>query len=93
MLYDIRMEHQRATVEPDGRLLLPKEMRQRLGLTPGAEVDLWLDAESVIVSASTTPVAISREEFKARVAELQALFAGGPSLEDEFLRDRDKDKW
>jgi bifunctional DNA-binding transcriptional regulator/antitoxin component of YhaV-PrlF toxin-antitoxin module len=36
-------------------------------------------------------------EAKAKVdtiaAELRALFAGGPSLEDEYFRDRDKDKW
>jgi hypothetical protein len=37
------------------------------------------------------------QEAKAKVdtiaAELRAMFAGEPSLEDEYFRDRDKDKW
>ncbi len=65
-------------------------MRQRLGLVPGAQVDLYLDDRSVIVLASQTPSGMSQEEFNASVSELQAAFAGGTSLEDEFFRDRNK---
>jgi hypothetical protein len=46
---------------------------------------------------SADPKQSADREAKAKVdeiaAELRAMFAGEPSLEDEYFRDRDKDKW
>lgn len=36
-------------VDGNGRLVIPSEMRSRLGLTEGSEVDFQLDGQSIIV--------------------------------------------
>jgi hypothetical protein len=36
---------------------------------------------------------LSKAEVDEIIAEMQGMFKGQPSLEDEYFRDRDKDKW
>jgi hypothetical protein len=53
--------------------------------------------KDVLPPEPADPKQIAEREAKARVdkiaAELRAMFAGEPSLEDEYFRDKDKDKW
>jgi bifunctional DNA-binding transcriptional regulator/antitoxin component of YhaV-PrlF toxin-antitoxin module len=61
------------------------------------------DLDQLAGSLSSTPSMADElqqeraQEAKSKVdtiaAELRAMFAGEPSLEDEYFRDRDKDKW
>jgi hypothetical protein len=70
----------------------------RVILEPLEEDDLNL-AGSLSSSASMADelLADRKREARAKVdqiaSELRSMFAGGPSLEDEYLRSRDVDKW
>jgi len=36
-------------VGPKGQVVIPKDLRDRLGIEPGDEVDFWLDGDHVAV--------------------------------------------
>jgi len=42
------------SVDGAGRLVIPVEMRSRLGLTEGSEVDFQLDGQKIIIRKYTT---------------------------------------
>lgn len=53
------------TVDSKGRVVLPKEVRERLGLTAGSEVEVREDGGRVVVEPEDDPAAI--------VSDLEAL--------------------
>lgn len=65
------------TVGPEGRILIPAELRRQAGLTPGARVHIRAGADGIVVA---TPAAARRR--------LRSLFTGLPSLADELIADR-----
>jgi AbrB family looped-hinge helix DNA binding protein len=44
-----------ATVDSKGRIVLPKEVRERLGITPGTEVDVREDDGKMILEPEDDP--------------------------------------
>jgi len=46
------------TVDSKGRIVLPKEVRERLGITPGTEVEVHADAEKAVVEPEPDPETI-----------------------------------
>jgi bifunctional DNA-binding transcriptional regulator/antitoxin component of YhaV-PrlF toxin-antitoxin module len=76
------MEPARAKVADDGRLVLPAQVQSALGIPSGAEVEIVLH-DRYIELRQQRP-AMSDEEFEASLTALQALCAGGPSLEDDL---------
>lgn len=44
-----------AKVDAKGRIVLPKEIRERLGLTPGEEVDIHEEDGKAVVEPEDTP--------------------------------------
>lgn len=44
-----KMDKENRCVDGNGRLVIPSEMRARLGLTPGAEVDFHMDGQQIIL--------------------------------------------
>ena len=68
----------RTTIDKAGRLVIPKELRQRIGLTAG-EVDVYVDGATLRVE----PVASDRLiERSGRLV----VPSGGVSLDDELVR-------
>lgn len=65
-------------VGPKGQVVIPKVLRDRLGIEPGDEVDFWLDGDHVAVR----PVGLRRP--------LRGRFAGS-GLTDELARERRAD--
>ena len=63
-------------VGPKGQVVIPKSMRDALGLEPGMPVDFQLEGESVSVRphSARTP--------------LGGIFKAGPDMAAELLKDR-----
>ena len=67
------------TVGPGGQVVIPEEMRERVGLRPGDRVSLRCDGDSVSVR---------------RVCDVRSLigiFADGPSLTEALMAERRAD--
>jgi AbrB family looped-hinge helix DNA binding protein len=75
----------RTTIDKAGRLVVPKELRDRIGLTAG-EVDVYVDGATLRVE----PVASDRlVELSGRLV----VPSGGASIDDEQVRGlRDADQ-
>lgn len=56
------------TVDSKGRIVLPRELRERLGLTPGAEVEVHEDDGRAVVEPEDDPEQII-ERMERLVAE------------------------
>lgn len=67
-------------VGPKGQVVIPKELRDLLGLRPGAYVDFDREGEHVIVRRVR------------RASELVGLLAEGPSLTDALVEERRADR-
>lgn len=59
-----------------GQVVIPKDLRDRAGLHPGAEVEFALEGDRVVLTARRRPVALSGR------------FAGGPDMAAQLLEDR-----
>jgi bifunctional DNA-binding transcriptional regulator/antitoxin component of YhaV-PrlF toxin-antitoxin module len=77
------MERQIAKIANDGSLLLPAEMKSALGLHPGSELEVTLDAHHLTLE----PLAVDP------IDELCGFFGSGPALEDDLKDWRSSDKW
>lgn len=66
-------------VGPKGQVVIPKEIRDQLGIEPGDEVDFWLEGDQVAVRLS------------GRRSPLRGRFRGS-LLGDELAKDRAADQ-
>jgi AbrB family looped-hinge helix DNA binding protein len=57
------------TVDSKGRIVLPKDVRERLGITPGSEVEVHEEEGRVVVEPENDPDEII-ERMEALLAEL-----------------------
>ena len=67
-------------VGPKGQVVIPKEMRDQLGIRPGDRVSFWCDGDSVSI----------RRAGDAR--SLIGCLAGEPSLTDALMAERRFDR-
>ncbi|MGH9210214.1 MAG: AbrB/MazE/SpoVT family DNA-binding domain-containing protein [Acidimicrobiales bacterium] len=66
-------------VGPKGQVVIPKDLRDQLGIEPGDEVDFWLDGDHVAVRRAGL-----RRPLRGRFA--------GSGLSTELLRQRKTDR-
>jgi AbrB family looped-hinge helix DNA binding protein len=71
------------TVSTKGQFVIPSEMREQLGIQPGARIAITLQGTRIILE----PVS------EKLVDATRGIFAGGPSLSRLLKRQRTKDKW
>jgi len=64
-----------------GQIVIPKKIRQKLGIMPGKKVSIQVVGQHVEISP------IPDDPVKA----LRGILKGGPSLADELLAERKKD--
>jgi len=76
------MATQMLTISTKGQLVIPAEVRAKLGIEPGSRVAVTVEDERIILQ----PV------NERLVKRLRGKFAGGPSLTDELLRQRREDR-
>lgn len=72
----------RTTIDAGGRVVIPKAIRERLGLAPGAEVEVSEADGRVEISPSLAAI-----EVVAVDGRLMAQGDGLPSLTDETVRE------
>lgn len=77
------MVHQITTVSTKGQLVIPAEMRAKLGIRPGMRLSVHRDGSRIVLE----PVS------EALVDKLHGVFKGGPSMEDALQKERRADKW
>ncbi len=70
------------TIDAGGRVVIPKAIRDRLGLSPGVDVELAESDGQVEIRPATSPMELV--EVKGR---LVAQGVGLPSLTDEIVRE------
>lgn len=67
-----------------GQVTIPKDMRERLGLKPGAEVEFFVgDDGELVLRGKRRP--LTREEQKSRFAAIRGTLNLGMTT-DEFMR-------
>jgi len=76
------MERTLAKVDEQGQLVLPAQVQSALGIPSGTEVEIVLHDRYIELRQEREP--ISEAELEASLDALQALCAGGPSLEDDL---------
>jgi len=72
---------QTAVVNEKGQIVIPAEVRKRLGLNPGTRVVFWVDGQRVVC-----------QTVESFVEELPGMFGPGPSLEGMREKDHRVDK-
>lgn len=71
------------TVSTKGQLVIPAEMRESLGIGPGARIALTLQGARIILEPISEKL----------VDDTCGIFAGKPSLSAALKKEREKDKW
>jgi len=74
------------TVSTKGQLVIPARIREALGIEPGTRVAIRQEGGQVILMPET------RAAKLRLIDELQGLTAGGPSMTDELLEDRRRER-
>jgi len=78
------MSNRITLVSTKGQFVIPSEMRESLGITPGTRISVTQEGTKIILE----PVS------EKMVDRTRGLFKGKPSLSEELKRERRrKDKW
>jgi AbrB family looped-hinge helix DNA binding protein len=73
-------------VSSKGQLVIPAAIRHELGLEPGTQVAVRVEGGRMILTADSI-------EAKLRMIDaIRGITAGGPSLADELIEDRRKER-
>lgn len=75
-----------ATVSSKGQLVIPAAIREELGIEPGTRVAVRLEGTRVILEPETMAMKLRK------IKDLRGITAGGPSLCDELLEDRRRER-
>ena len=84
------MEHDReelyATVSSKGQLVIPAAIREELGIEPGTRVAIRRVGQVLVLKPETVAAKL------ALIKRMRGIAAGGPSLCDELLDDRRRER-
>ena len=80
------MEQIYATVSSKGQLVIPASIREELGIEAGTRVAIRLEGPELILKPETLAAKL------AMIKKMRGIAAGGPSLCDELLEDRRKER-
>jgi len=80
------MEQIYTTVSSKGQMVIPAAIREELGIEPGTRVAVRREGMRVILEPETLAMKLRL------IDELQGLTAGGPSMTDELLKDRRRER-
>ena len=81
-----------ATIDKAGRLVIPAEVRRRLGLTPGTELELVIEGFAIrLVRAVAGPEVVRRGQ--RLIARPRAGGADLPEIDVAGLIEKERDRW
>ena len=80
------MEQQFTTVSSKGQLVIPAPIRESMGIEPGTRVAIRQEGTRLILEPQTLAAKLKL------IKELRGLTAGGPSMTDELLEDRRRER-
>jgi AbrB family looped-hinge helix DNA binding protein len=80
------MEPIYTTVSSKGQLVIPAAIREALGIEPGTRVAIRREGAELILKPETLAAKL------ALIREMRGMTAGGPSLCDELLEDRRRER-
>jgi AbrB family looped-hinge helix DNA binding protein len=80
------MEQQFTTVSSKGQLVIPAQIRESMGIEPGTRVAIRQEGTRLILEPQTLAAKLKL------IRELRGLTAGGPSMTDELLEDRRRER-
>jgi AbrB family looped-hinge helix DNA binding protein len=80
------METTYATVSTKGQLVIPASIREALGIEPGTRVAIRREGPEVVLKPETLTAKL------AMIKKMRGFTAGGPSLCDELLEDRRRER-
>jgi AbrB family looped-hinge helix DNA binding protein len=75
-----------ATVSTKGQLVIPAAIREELGIEPGTRVAIRREGGRVILDPQGLPAKLRR------IDEMMGYTAGGPSMTDELLEERRRER-
>jgi AbrB family looped-hinge helix DNA binding protein len=75
-----------AKVSSKGQLVIPSAIRESLGIEAGTRVAIHVEGTRVILEPETLAAKLRL------IKELRGLTAGGPSMTDELLEDRRRER-
>ena len=73
------------TVSSKGQVVIPAAIRHELGMEPGTQVFVHIDRGRIVMEADTV------ESRLRKIDSLRGITAGGPSMADELIEERQKD--
>jgi AbrB family looped-hinge helix DNA binding protein len=77
------MDCQIVTLSTKGQLVIPAEIRTKLGIHPGTRIAVILEGNRIVL----------RPVSEQLIDETMGIFAGGTSMADELQQERRADKW
>jgi AbrB family looped-hinge helix DNA binding protein len=80
------MELVYTTVSSKGQMVIPAAIREELGIEAGTRVAVRLEGTRVILEPDSLAAKLRR------IDEMQGLTAGGPSMTDELLKERRRER-
>jgi AbrB family looped-hinge helix DNA binding protein len=80
------MEQTYVTVSSKGQLVIPAAIREELGIEPGTRVAVRREGPELILKPETLAAKL------AMIKKMRGIAAGGPSLCDELLEDRRRER-
>jgi AbrB family looped-hinge helix DNA binding protein len=80
------MEQIYTTVSSKGQLVIPAAIREELGIEPGTRVSIRREGPELILRPETVAAKL------AMIKKMRGITAGGPSLCDELLEDRRRER-
>ena len=80
------MEQVYATVSSKGQLVIPAEIREALGIKAGTRVAIRREGAELILKPETLSAKL------ALIRGMRGLTAGGPSMCDDLLEDRRRER-
>jgi AbrB family looped-hinge helix DNA binding protein len=80
------MEQQFTTVSSKGQLVIPAQIRESMGIEPGTRVAIRQEGTRLILEPQTLAAKLKL------IKKLRGLTAGGPSMTDELLEDRRRER-
>jgi AbrB family looped-hinge helix DNA binding protein len=80
------MEQIYITVSSKGQMVIPAALREELGIEPGTQVAVRLEGQELVLRPETLASKL------AMIKKMRGIAAGGPSLCDELLGDRRRER-